>query len=98
MNPLSLHCPHCGEIDWSRAPRLRHAFEFVRSLPSPAFHARQYREASGLSPQSVTNAMRDLERLGLIARTGTDCNPTGGVEIAWVRLAAPADAPARPTP
>jgi len=86
-NPLTLRCPHCGEIDWTQAPRLRHALDFVEGLDSDRFHAADYRASTGgeLTAQSVTNAMRDLERLGFIRRDGTDAAPTGGRQIAWLR-------------
>lgn len=72
-----LRCPHCSEIDWSRAPELRATLALVAARSEMT--SRHVADAgTGVSIANASNRMRALEDLEFVTRT-TAANPTGGV-------------------
>lgn len=74
-----LRCPHCGKVDWSRAPRARQIFGFVRASHTDVT-SRQVADRFGLSIANASNFLARLSALGFITRgEWPEPNPTGGV-------------------
>ena len=72
-----LRCPHCGEIDWSRAPEMFITLQFVERRHEMT--SRDIADTLGLSIANASNRMRALEEMEFVTRT-TRVMPTGGTE------------------
>lgn len=75
----SLRCPHCRQIDWSRAPRLKQVFDFVCSLPTSGRTSSDVAERFGLSIANASNQLNRLVQMGLVRRGAAQPHPAGGV-------------------
>ena len=80
----SLRCPHCGEIDWERAPELRQTLTFIQKRGETV--NQDVRRAFRLSPSNASNRLAMLERLNLIVRVRTEGVKRGGLQAVYLPI------------
>ena len=88
MPNADLRCPHCRAILWDRAPRLRQVYDLL--LARRRLRSRDVVEVIGISVQNANNALRRLAALGLAHAGPAESAPTGGIEVTYHALVAPA--------
>jgi hypothetical protein len=59
---MAHQCPHCGQIDWSRAPSLQDTLTFVRGRRETT--ARQVADRFKVSISNASGRLDKLLRLG----------------------------------
>ena len=74
-------CPHCGKVDWRRAPELAKTLAFIRNHGATVNSdiVRAFR----VSPQNASNRLRSLEAMGRIVRLRSEATGHGGVQIVY---------------
>ena len=74
----ALGCPHCGKIDWSRAPRLCGVLEYLELRGE--ITSREVADHFRIKIANAANQMAMLQRLGLATKVRTEPGSAGGIE------------------
>jgi predicted ArsR family transcriptional regulator len=64
MSYQDRRCPHCGKIDWRRAPELERVFNAVK--PRGHFTAAWIADQLDIGIIQACNRLRELKRMGLV--------------------------------
>lgn len=78
MSKPRMRCPHCGKVDWTRAPELHDTMAFIASRKAETTSSDIVRRF-GVSIQSASNRIRTLSDFEFIAVRRTK-HPSGGIQ------------------
>ena len=81
MTTSLLGCPHCGKVDWRKAPELAKTLAFIRNHGATVNSdlVRSFR----ISSQNASNRLRSLEAMGRIVRLRSEATKHGGIQIVY---------------